>query len=435
MLKISGRRLAGVFVAMFIAAAATPPDASAFGLPGSAAFRRPPAPPPPLIRPNRARSAATATTYTISDVGAPAPTSSYPATAPTSFNNTGQMLGYASYSKKANRQDCVVFTGSKFIDFSSSTTVSTCTPQALSDAVKPAGSSTATVSLVGSMQSIYDTNAVAFGAVLTPSSGALAVNSLTAYSPSALYGVNASGLAAGYYYYNPVGGFFLNEPPITYATASKKFGLLQPKCTTTVAYCLEVSASLTYCAFGGCLISNSGQVFGTDAYTSNYEIYTVSSGVSQDLALPSPEGQFDLNNNNQLLFATYSSGGDFGTHVYNIASKTVTNIPALSGSPCRSYFPLSLSNAGEIVGYTADCGSGQSVYFTWSAASGTQNLSAEIPSSSYSAIAPLGVNDSGQILVALTTSSGTTHWGTLNPSAAAHVFRFGAARGLQGRSH
>jgi hypothetical protein len=79
-----------------------------------------------------------------------------------------------------------------------------------------------------------------------------------------------------------------------------------------------------------------------------------------------------------------------------------------------------MSNSGQVLGYTAQCGSDNDlIYWTWDPVNGTQDLNAEILMTGYSEVVPAGVNDNGQILATVYTSSGIAHWGTLNPPAAA----------------
>jgi hypothetical protein len=106
--------------------------------------------------------------------------------------------------------------------------------------------------------------------------------------------------------------------------------------------------------------------------------------------------------------------------VYSGANGTTTAIPSIPGNTCAYYLVLSLSNAGQVLGQTASCGSNSDyVYFTWDPVNGTQNLNAEINMTGYSYVYPLGVNDNGQILVQLYPTTGGSTWGTLNPPAAA----------------
>jgi hypothetical protein len=126
-----------------------------------------------------------------------------------------------------------------------------------------------------------------------------------------------------------------------------------------------------------------------------------------DVGMPS----VTFNNANQILYVD----PQFGAAVYNVGTGVKTVIP-VSAPNCRSRLatPLSMNDKDEVLGFVA-CPLG-TVYFTWDPAGGTKFLSAEIPSNPYT-ITPLGVNDNGQILIQLTSSTYVNSWGTLDPIA------------------
>ncbi len=401
-------------VASWVAANAAPPGA-----------RAPLSERAPAIEVRGRPGAAAPPAYTIHDIGMPAP-NTYPSSSPVGFNNTGQMFGVALRAAKSDRlsylsdTDCLVWTGLKFVDVLGSLAVQTCTPYAI-NAANTGGAFT----VVGAFTDIhhlvpqyYSPNLFndAFTATFA-SGGTFATVPFYSYSPAALYGINAAGTAVGNSY-NPIQseGLFVTAPGET-------LSFLQPSCATTATGCLSAVEFLRkrsdgqptgQCAFGGCTINSSGTVLGVDPDTSTYALYT--NGVAgSKIDLPLTVGKYGyvvaLNDANQIAYF----GGPTAA-LYDAHAGTTTTIPPVAGTSCVYYTPISLNNAGTVLGFASDC-KGKPFYFTWDAVHGTPNLGLQIPANAYT-IKAFGINDRGQILVSLQTSAGATHWGTLDPAAA-----------------
>jgi hypothetical protein len=147
-------------------------------------------------------------------------------------------------------------------------------------------------------------------------------------------------------------------------------------------------------------------------------------------------------NTNELAGAQMSNAGVLATDYVTVPAgfvgiKTATwpfgsfnwvVTPALADS-CTEHVPLSMNNAGEILGYDTACGVATDAgYWTWDPQNGVQRVIMPA-TTAYSSALPLGVNDNGQILVALNLAAGgQQHWGTFNPVAAAHASKTALGR-------
>jgi hypothetical protein len=373
----------------------------------------------------RARTA-TAALYTINDIGLP-PLATYPVSSPVGFNDSGQIFGVALRNAKSDRAsyiydtDCLVWTGSRFIDLEASLVVQVCTPFAIGNADPNTGA----YNVVGGFTDIH--HAVrgytdAFYATVA-ASGSFATVPYYDHSPAALYGVNAAGTAVGSSY---SGG--IDYAPIFMTAQPETLTFLQPSCATTSKACLAPiellktqtnGEPLASCAFGGCVINAGGTVVGFDPATTNYAVSIVGTSASPvELPLPIALGNFGyvvaLNDADQLLYFTI--GSTSASFVYDLNAGTTTPIPPIAGTSCAHYYPISINNLGKVLGFSSFCKQ-RPFYFTWDPINGTQDLDLELPANAYT-IKPLGINDNGQILVSLGTSTGATHWGTLDPIAA-----------------
>jgi hypothetical protein len=360
--------------------------------------------------------------YAIRDIGMPSP-DTYPSSAPVGFNNTGQIFGVALRAGKSDRlsylsdTDCLVWTGLTFVDVEASLTVQRCMPYAMNSAT-----SSGAFTVVGAFNDIrhlppdqgyanaYDD---AFTATIG-ASGSVTTVPFYQYSPAALFGINAAGIAVGISY-NPI------QPRTLFVTApGERLAYLQPNCSATVGCIVAIQFLLKrsdgqptgQCAFGGCSINASGTVIGVD--TATYALYT--NGVAgSKVDLPVPAGRFGavvaLNDASQI---TYFIGPT--AFLYDANAGTTTAIPPVAGTSCGYYTPISLNNSGTVLGFASDCKS-KPFYFTWDPGHGTQDLNLQIPANAYT-IKAFGINDNGQILVSLRTSAGATHWGTLDPAGA-----------------
>jgi hypothetical protein len=391
--------------------------------------------PAAAVRPSleiRTRSAVGPASFAITDDGMPA-AGTYSSSAPVGFNNTGQIYGIGARKAKADPtvghidQSCLLWTGSKYVDLAPSLIVTACTPYSINSADAASGSYT----VVGSFIDVHHYTTDAFAAHLDASGISKLVPYYDHY-PAALYGVNGSGTAVGYssiasdYKLFP-GPMFVTAPP-------ELMNILQAGCFKLKQFCLEPLQLLNpkhrlygepslQCAFGGCTINDGGTVFGS--YDQPYQyigLYTPSAPVPFQ-ALPynfDPQNGVNffvsLNNANQLLYfqQQYINGATpVFAKIFNVATNVVTLIPPVAGTSCRHYFPISMNNAGAVLGFTSYC-TRKAFYWTWDPVHGTQNLGAAIPVNAYS-IKPLAINDNGQILVSLQTAAGVTHWGTLDP--------------------
>ena len=396
----------------------------------------------------RTRSAATAAAYAITDDGMP-PAGTYSSSAPLGFNNTGQIYGIAARKAKADPtvghidQSCLLWTGSKYVDLAPSLIVTSCTPYGINSASPAAGSYT----VVGSFTDDHHGAPDAF-AVHVDSSGTSKLAPYYDHFPAALYGVNNSGTALGYsnldtdYKLFP-GPMFVTAPP-------ELMNILQAGCVKEKSFCLEPlqllrpsfhldGEPLPQCPFGGCTINDGGNVLGVgynigfgSSYGS-YAVYSIGSSSLDDLRTSlgiGPNYLVSINDANRILFfqQTYLAplNVPVSANVYDIATGNVTTIPPVAGTSCQHYFPISMNDAGEVLGFTSYC-TRKAFYWTWDPVHGTQNLSAAIPVNAYS-IKPLGVNDNAQILVSLQTAAGVTHWGTLDPLAPAAGARPGGLK-------
>ncbi len=376
-------------------------------------------PPAPPVIPGGAHSnLGSGQTYTIADVGAPPATTFSHNGRPAAFNNAGQILGQAESAKKVT-DDCVLYAGrGTFIDVSPSMTDTVCYGTGLSSP-----DSNGTVRFVGSLATAFVQDAALFGTL--DSSGKIATTAFTSNQESALGGVNVSGEAIGAAYYLPLGGFDSSYPPFVVAAGTKTLGIAQPYCVKVAQYCAEPLQTVGSCPFGGCTINDSDTVLALDSVSEDFMVYTPGPSPSgQDLPAIKVSGQtgiLDMNNADQILYSTFdATGTHISSAIYAIGHGITTPIPTIPGNSCSDYVAESLSNAGQVLGYTQNCKkTADEIYWTWDPANGTQNLNAEIPSNSYHSIAPLGVNDNGQILVSLVTAAGSYDWGTLNPPATA----------------
>jgi hypothetical protein len=344
--------------------------------------------------------------YTINDVGTPPATLT--GSTPVAFNNSGQILGSA-YQTKKKTDDCVLYTGSgTFADVSTPATDLECSPNGLSSA-----DSNGVLRFVGYLNTPYEQSSIAFSGTYTVSTATATFTPYTANVPSLLSGVNVSGEAVGDAYYSPFSGFSTSEPLFVLLPAAKTLTLAQPQCTTSKTGCSSGAAG-NACPFGGCAINDGGTTLSRDLATGKPLTYIYGqSGSGKDLSIK-PSNTPQINNAGQVVYDVYNSlSGLYTTYIYATATSVTTTIPKIPGYPC-SYMPLSMSNNGQVLG-TTSCG----IYWTYDPVNGTQNLNTEIPTNSYQDVYPLGINDNGQILVALYTATGATHWGTLNPPAAA----------------
>jgi hypothetical protein len=175
------------------------------------------------------------------------------------------------------------------------------------------------------------------------------------------------------------------------------------------------------CPFGGCTIDDTGRILGYDPTTNQFAVRTGgASGSTVELPIVNKRGDVTyalaLNDAGQIPYF-YAANSPTAVAIYNVNSETSTPVPAVAGTSCKYYYPVSINNVGQVLGFASDC-SKAGFYWTWDSTHGTQELNTQIAANPYK-IAALGINDNGQILVSLTTSTGAVHWGTLNPATTA----------------
>ena len=381
-----------------------------------------PASPPLHLRKRSVLAPAPA--YSIVDYGAPAQ-ASYSLGNPVAFNNTGQVVGTATDLPYTQSSTCILFDGSRFRNISSSPTVDNCNPMSIDDK----SASTGNVVVVGNVVSAFsygsgvyepgqDTVDVkAFVSRIVPATGTVNTTIFAANDISDLTSVNASGLAIG------VGAYALSQnfsaPAFYVAPGMNSLHVLQPSCTTQTATCDGYNQQIP-CAFGACSLTDDGTIFLNN-------VIIAPDGTAQPFKLP----DFDpyrpiINNAKQLLYRDIPRGFARPSvpiyysqvRLYQIGTGQETKIPKITGNTCDGYVPLSFNNAGTVIGLVGQCpATTPDTYFIYDAINGTRDLMALLPSGD-GAIVPIGINDNGQILISLTQSDGTIHWGILAPTVA-----------------
>ncbi len=365
----------------------------------------------------------------------------YPSSSPIGFNNTGQIFGVALRSARSNYlsyltdTDCLVWTGTQFVDLIPSITVRTCTPYAINGADPKSGAYT----VVGSFTDIHHPAAnIGFHGVdystdaFSDSVSAAGASNLLKYYdhfPAALYGVNASGATIGYSRFNDQPVQILLSEAFT-STSPETLSLLNPACFTATSGCLSPiqlygrllgGKPTGQCGFGGCTVNDAGLFLGYDYLTSQYATYkTGAAPATTELPLNIvADGAVAFNDANQIAYYAPSDSARDTTEsvVYSLTTSTETVIPPVAGTSCKNYYPISMNDLGEVVGFTTVC-SARTFYWTWDPVHGTRDLNTELPAGA-PRIQAFGVNDKGQILVSLTSPTGVVHWGTLDPVAPA----------------
>jgi hypothetical protein len=374
----------------------------------SPARRHAPKPPLHVIRSIAGRNMpAAAATYSILDVGGP-PTAGYYYDPPHAFNDSDVIVGQA-YNANLGTFDCFAYTGTKtkrFIDMSAGSAITQCNPTSVGAAT---GTSTPFVGY-------GDETTLGYFALSgnVSTNGSSSIEGLSNVVTSYFIGVNASGEAIGEGVYIPQGGFFSTYPPYVQSPGATSLALAQPQCSVYQALCADNEYADYLCPFGGCEINDAGLIMGYDDYTGVEMVYSYG-GSGKDL--PFNNDTTALNNANQILYSGYSCSGScaYATNLYSLKTGSTTPIPTPKNSSCTGVYGLSLNNLGEVLGETTGCAAESDyVYVTWTAKGGTKVLNSEIPANAYESLEPIGVNDSGEILLALFTPT-AEHWGLLVP--------------------
>ncbi|MBV9103343.1 MAG: hypothetical protein JO060_07110 [Candidatus Eremiobacteraeota bacterium] len=348
------------------------------------------------------------TSYVIHDVGRPHHASStlY------GFNNTGQMYGTAYPNRNGNTL-CEVWTGSAFLALSG-TGAKSCYPFAISNA----NPSTGAYDVSGYVFTPFESQQVAF--LATVKTAGTQFRTFTNHDDSELAGgVNSHGVAVGYAYDRH---FQSATPP--FAFDGTKFAPLQPGCKTFGPLCMsnvlqDYNTPGSTCPFGGCGLNDNNVVLGLDNYSSNLMVATVDSPTSStDLPIQwGPAYPAGINDANQVAYGYQQpSSNAIAAFIYAVGASQPVALGTISGSDCVEYFPISLNNLGDVLGYNAACQTSSPTYWLYDHTSGTMSdLMAAVPHNHYSRVTPLGINDNAQILVELSARNGE-HWGTLDPS-------------------
>jgi hypothetical protein len=344
-----------------------------------------------------------ATSYTIDDFGTPKNASLQN---PDSLNNAGQISG-TEFNTQRHAYACVAFTGTHWVVLNPPK-FANCAPQAMNE---PA-SQTGPFSVVGYGQQTHGN--VAF--IASVSGNQAKFTQVTTDAPTRLLGINDAGYAVGTAYRQS--GFFEQNPP--YVLNGKTFAPLQPQCETFGPFCMSVVSVDAWtgpCPFGGCAITDGNVVFGVDGQNSaqHYEVLTIGkSSSAQNLPMdPMAAPAAGINDALQIAYAKLNGSGNYSAWQYTVGASQPVALGTLPGSTCLNYNPISENNAGDILGDTPNCSG--AAYWTWDPVNGMRDLDAEIPTNNYTQITPVGINDSGQILVELLKGN-VVHWGLLKPS-------------------
>ncbi len=428
-------RVAAAFVTLFwTCAGAQAQTASLLGASptGSGSVRIPLARQRPGLRPSRLPSgAAAAPAYTIVSFGAPTVNSE-----PVAFNNTGQVAGYGATG-------CYVYDSGSFSRLpipSAATQYVDCEVASISD--KDAGGS---YQIGGTTGNPYAGSRYAFA--VTPRTPIVYYG----YENSVVLGINNNGTSLVSALFVPVRTTDLSGQQ--YFTATGGGGYLAQvqapaSSVTRVHYLLPFLRYATPpCPFGGCVINDLNEILGYDPFTLTdtsaslalYSLGNPASLVDLPISLNATDGfiyglpPVAFNDRNQIL---YNADQGRVPAVYDIGSKKTTIIPLVTPNCPKGGYgePLSMNNKGEVLG-TYFCNNNNfSGYFTWDAASGTHDLSVAIPNTNFT-LYPIGVNDSGAILIELTAGYFNTRvsWGMLEPVTSSSAKARTAATLVTGR--
>ncbi len=354
--------------------------------------------------------------YTIVDYGAPA-TQAYTLQNPVAFNNTGQIVGTARNIPFSTSTTCVLFDGARFRNISASPTVVNCSPMSINDENPASGSLNVVGSVISAFSAPDDTKA--FESRITPKTSFVGTTIFAANDMSDLTGINASGLAVGVGFYLPQGANAGDAYTIFAAAPGKQSIAPLAAACNSAGFCGNLYPQA--CAFGGCEVTADGTIYLRSELV-NPDGTVTPLNIDRNAVYPI------INNAKQLLYYVSPASVASDTvyyksqlRIYQIGSGLVTTIYKLPNSTCYFYHPLSFNNNGHVLGVTDGCSKpADETYFTFDTTNGTQDLLAELPPGNAS-VKPVGINDLGQILTALTLPSGAIHWGILAPPAAQNV--------------
>jgi hypothetical protein len=347
--------------------------------------------------------------YRIVDLGSP--NNIVDGSAPQAFNNTGQIVGYAEVPTSATtyKNDCVVWTGTRFVDMSPGAASLGCGVVGLRDA---SATSKAYV-ITGTVNVPLKDSAVGFIASGTPASTALALTTFQGNSFSSIVAVNAAGYGYGAAWYAPPGGFFDTIPPFVYSGG--KLSPMQPACTTARAGCLGfVSNEFAACPFGKCWMTEAGTILAADVATNDLALFTNGVVTPLPLSATNPVTAVAMNEARQIAYWNNDANGEFAA-VYDVSKRTTTDLGKLAGTGCTTYTPLSINNKTAVLGQATGCANGVDRLWLWDPVRKMRDLSTLVPANDFLEISVVGINDAGWILVALYPAGGRTDWGYLEP--------------------
>ncbi len=366
--------------------------------------------PPALSGPFRPRPASTIA-YTIIDDGAPEPTALVLGT-PVTLNDTRQIVGIATFPSGGNQQ-CVAWTGKKFVDFGGPKSLSCYPSTGISNANK-AG----VFASVGETYVPTDEDSIAFYATVSPT--AATVKLYSSNVNSALYAMNATGYAAGFSYYAPVGGFESSHP--AFVSIGGDMGPLQPACVVASSACLYQPYYTVGFYAETRPVNVSGTVFGQQSIfvMGDYvEVNTAHSTLSHSFQLPfqgpNAPGQIIGIDDVGRVYYVGENATSTNQLIYRFDPRTNTggSIGNIAGDKC-SFNLYSLNGNGELLAHASSCTkTGNDGWVTWDPKHGFSLLTAGIPANSYESITPEWINDRGDVLVELRNNVGALHWGIL----------------------
>ena len=367
--------------------------------------------------PNLARAKVTAATatYALKDVGAP-PSTYRLFYAPFGFNKTGQIVGeaYLAASPGSSYQQCIAWTGQAWVNVGTAPTLNCYATSGISDA-----NSSGVFATVGELNVPTQNQLVAYHAVVSPKSSSL--TPFPSNAPSELYAMNASGLAAGNSYYEPVGGFDYYYAAVT--SSGSSLAIVQPSCTTAKAGCIYdpymyigTSSETRSLNAGGTILGNA-----TNATNGAWVEYTGGSKPTYvQFSIPTDSGYGagdvrGIDDKGNVVYNEYDPGTKKTLGwVYSPSTKKARSFGTISGSSCTQYVPIYINGPGRVLGYTIGCSfASDQTYFTWDATNGLVPLT--FNHSAYYTATPVLINDLGQLAIDLTTTAGVHHWGILTP--------------------
>jgi len=347
--------------------------------------------------------------YRIVDVGSP--NNIVDGSAPEAFNNTGQIVGYATVptSGTTSKTDCAVWTGSRFVDVSAGAGYLACGVVSIRDA---SAASKAYV-VTGTVNVPLKDTAIGFITSGTSASTALALTTFQGNSDSSIVAVNGAGYGYGVAWYAPPGGFSDNIPPFVYSGG--KLSPMQPACTTARAGCLAfISNQFAACPFGKCWMTEGGAILAADVVTRDLALFTKGVVTPLPLSATSPVTPVAMNESRQIAYWNSDANGEYAAF-YDAYKRTSTHLGTLAGTGCTTYQPISINKNTAILGQATGCANGVDRVWLWDPVHKMRDLAKLVPASKYPSISLVGINDAGWILAALYTAGGTTDWGYLEP--------------------